>query len=252
MKSPNYLIHKRVKKKEMIFEYTLMGVLGLLVVYLIIYAVGLFPNITSKFNITAVGGVFVATYALIWQLYSAIKAKQVIVTLGLNATVKGKDVLISASITNAGSKSIYPLLTNLYINEGIVEQVGNINVVKYESVTEHNFNQLAGKEPCFDCAVAQQCRRDAQRAFEDSTGIDAPAFPPQKADDALRFKDTLRFAYNLRLLSYHSLIHVMPKETFSEEAIFTLSKSGYYRIFMIYTDKEWKDCICKSAVVKID
>lgn len=257
MKNP-YYVHKKVKKKEMLFEYILLGILGLLLLYLIIYALNLFPAITSKVNIITVAGVFVAGYTLVWQLYSAIKAKRVVVTLGLNISVNKQDVIISASITNNGTKSIYPLLTNVYISEGIIDPKGDpkgkIKTIIFEPVTDHNQSALGGKEPCFDCLVCQQCKNDAQQALNTNNNLVTPNFPPLKEVEGgvSPYKDTLRLAYNLRLLSFNSLIHIMPKETFTEEAVIRITKPGYYRAFMIYTDKEWKDCICRSSVFSID
>ena len=253
MKNP-YFVHKKVKKKEMLFEYILLSILGFLLVYLLIYALNLFPTLTSKVNIITVAGVFVAVYALVFQLYSAIKAKRVIVSLGLDVSVNQNDVIITASITNIGTKSIYPLLTNLYISEGIPDIKGQLHAVKFEPVTEHNQSSLGGKEPCFECSICQQCKDDAKKALDRNENVVTPKFPPLKEFDGgvSPYKDTIRFAYNLRLLSFNSLIHIMPKETFTEEAVFTINKAGYYRAFMIYTDKEWKDCICRSSVFKIE
>ena len=249
-----YYVHKKVKKKEMLFEYILLSILVLLLLYLLIYAFNLFPKITSKVNIITVAGGFVAAYALVWQLYSAIKAKRVVVSLGLNISVNKQDVIISASITNDGTKSIYPLLTNVYISEGIDDKKGEINTIKFEPVTEHNQSTLGGKEPCFDCLVCQQCKSDAEQALNRNLNVVTPKFPPLKEIDGggSPYKETIRLAYNLRLLSFNSLIHIMPKETFTEEAVFTITRPGFYRAFMIYTDKEWKDCICRSSVFKIE
>ncbi len=246
-KSQNYYVHKKVKKKEMVFEYILLGILVVLLLYLIVYAFDFWPQMTSKTNLTAVAGLVISLYALVWQLYSSIKAKRVIVSLGLNTKVNGNDVIISASVTNNGTKSIYPLFTNLYISEGIGKVDGALTKYDFERITEHQFNTLSGKEACFDCAVAAQCKKEAEESL--LRGKATVSFPELETDSP--FANTLRYAYNLRLLSHHSLIHIMPNESFSEEVVFTINKPGYYRIFMIYTDKEWKDCICKSTVVKI-
>ena len=248
-KPQSFQIHKTVKKKEMVFEYILLSILVLLLVYLIIFAFNLWPQLTSKTNLTTVAGFVVSLYALVWQLHSSIKAKRVIVSLGLTATVKGNDVIVSASITNAGTKSIYPLLTNLYISEGIEKQDGEIKKYIFEPVTEHNINILNGKGECFDCNVASQCKKEALETLNGNpfNHVCFPALEPESP-----FANTVRYACNLKLLSYYSLIHIMPNESFSEEAIFTIRKAGYYRVFMIYTDKEWKDCICKSIVIRIE
>ena len=253
-KKNQYYIHKNVKKKEMVFEYVLLGILGVLLIYLVIYAFNLFPSITAKVNIITVGSAIVASYALVWQLYSAIKAKRVVVSLGLDVAVNKHDVIISASLTNVGTKSIYPLLTNIYISEGIVEPQENVDIIKFEPVTDHNQGALGGQEPCFECLVCQQCKNDAEQARNRNINVVSPNFPPLQVIDGgvSPYKDTLRLAYNLRLLSFNSLIHIMPKETFTEEAVFKITKAGYYRVFMIYTDKEWKDCICRSSVFIIE
>lgn len=232
----------------MILEYILLGILVVLLVYLIVYAFNLWPQITCKTNLTAVAGIVVSLYALVWQLHSAIKAKRVIVSLGLTAKVKENDVIISASITNAGTKSIYPLFTNLYISEGIEREAGELKEYEFEPVTEHEINVLKGKGVCFDCAIATQCKKEAADSFEGkNVHVCFPELEPESP-----FVNTVRYAYNLKMLSHHSLIHIMPNESFSEETVFTIKKAGYYRIFMIYTDKEWKDCICKSIVIRIE
>ena len=246
-----YYIHKKVKKKEMIFEYTLLSVLSLLLIFLIVYGLDIWPSFTSNTDYVIVIGVFIAIYTLVWQVYSAIKAKRVVVDLGLNVSAKGLDILVTASITNAGNKSIYPLMTNLYISEGVLDDSHNdAQAIKFPSVTEHNMNMLDGN-PCFECAVSKLCKEEAEEAKRNSQNIE-PKFPPCNKAEEKEFKDTVAFAYNMKLLSYSSLIHVMPNETFTDEAVISLPKPGYYRIFMIYTDKEWKDCICRSSVVKVE
>ena len=131
--------------------------------------------------------------------------------------------------------------------EGITKQSDGIERVVFPPVTEHEINKLSGDGECFDCPVRKQCRKEENLLGENGEKV---AFPAFNGSDA--FSNTIKLAYNLHLLSYHSLIHIMPKETFSDQTVFTINKPGYYRIFMIYTDRAWDDCICRSCAIKID
>lgn len=237
-------IHKRVKKHEMVFEHILLLILVLFLLYLVIYVLGVWPGLTENVNLTTVAGAVISSYALVWQLHTAIKNKKVLVSLSLDAKVSAHDVFVNAAVTNDGTKSINPLMTNLYIMEGISKKIENdIEAIEFPPVTEHELTLKEGE--CFDCPVRMQCKKEEEAL---GTLDEKVEFPKIKEGE---FSKKLHFAYNMRLLSYHSLLHIMPKETFAEEVIFRIPNPGYYRIFMIYTDKAWKDCICKSVVVHI-
>lgn len=242
-RNSNIPIHKQVKKHEMVFEYILLGILVVFLIYLIIFVFNIWPAMTTKVNLTTVAGSFISLYALVWQLHTAIKNKKVLVSLGLNAKVSGQDVLISASVTNDGTKSINPLMTNLYIMEGIAKKEKGIDVIEFPPVTEHELSYKGGE--CFDCPVREKCKKEAEKL---GTKDEIVEFPSVSGE----FANTFHIAYNMRLLSYKSLLHIMPKETFTEEVVFHIQKPGYYRVFMIYTDKAWKDCICRSAAIHIE
>lgn len=242
-KYPNIpAVHKKVKKKDMILEYLLIGVLVLFLIYIIVDACGLLTNWASNVGLTSVAGAVIAIYALIWQLHSAIKGSKVLATINLVASVEEDYVTLSCSITNSGTKSIYPYLTNLYISEGITE-TSDEEPYRYifEAITEHQINRSTGE--CFDCKLAEHCKKEE---VNETTG--KITFPT--CEDNL-FKDTIRYCCNLRQLSYFTIVHIMPKETFREDVVLKINKPGVYRAFVIYTGKEWNDCICTAQVFRI-
>lgn len=236
-------VHRKVKKREMLFEYVLIGILVITFIYIVIYIFQFFPAITDGINIASVAAAVIALYALVWQLHSAIKANKVIVTLNLDASVEGEYVTISCSVTNSGTKSIYPYLTNLYVSEGVECVENGITRYIFEPITEHQIDRSTGE--CFDCKVATYCKNEI---IDDLTG--EITFPPCNAKSP--FRDKLRYAINLRQLSYFSLVHIMPKETFQEEIVLKIATPGIYRAFVIYTGKEWDDCICASTIFKLN
>ena len=164
------------------------------------------------------------------------------VTLNLVTDVEENFVKLSCSITNSGTKSIYPYLTNLYISEGN-ESSANESIHRYlfESITEHQIDRSTGE--CFDCKLAQHCKSEE---VNETTG--KISFPECEDDS---FEDNIRYCCNLRQLSYFTIVHIMPKETFREEIFLKINKPGVYRAFIIYTGKEWDDCICTSQVFRI-
>lgn len=236
-------IHKKVKKKDMLFEYILIAILAVVFVYLVIYIFNFCPVITNNVNIASVAGAVIALYALIWQLHTAIKANKVLASLDLTASVKGEYVTISCSVTNVGTKSIYPYLTNLYVSEGIEKEEGGINRYIFEPITEHQINRNTGE--CFDCKVAEYCKNEK---VNEATG--KITFPP--CDENSSFKNKLRYCCNLRQLSYFTLVHIMAKETFREDVVLKIPTPGVYRAFVIYTGKEWDDCICSTKIFKVE
>lgn len=235
-------VHKKVKKKDMLFEYILIIILAVVFVYLVIYIFNIFPKITNGVNIASVAGAVVALYALIWQLHTAIKANKVLASLELTTSVNGKFVTISCSVTNVGTKSIYPYLTNLYVSEGIEKDESGIKRYIFEAITEHQINRNTGE--CFDCEVAEHCKNER---VDETTG--KITFPPCKEDSP--FKNKLRYCCNLRQLSYFTLVHIMSKETFREDVVLEIPAPGVYRAFVIYTGKEWDDCICSTAIFRV-
>lgn len=235
-------VHKKVKKKDMLFEYILIGILVTVFIYLVIYIFNIWPAITTGINIASVAGAVVALYALVWQLHSAIKSAKVLVSLNLNATVENEYVTISCAITNTGTKSIYPYLTNLYISEGIEKTENNVSKYIFEAITEHQIDRSTGE--CFDCQIAEHCKKEN---VDENTG--KITFP--SCSDGSPFKNKLRYCCNLRQLSYFTLVHIMPKETFREDVVLKISSPGVYRAFVIYTGKEWDDCICTTTIFRI-
>jgi len=224
-------VHKKVKKKDMLFEYILIVILAIVFVYLVIYIFNIWPAITNGVNIASVAGAVIALYALIWQLHTAIRANKVLASLDITASVNGSYVTISCSITNVGTKSIYPYLTNLYVSEGIEKDEGGVKRYIFEPITEHQINRSTGE--CFNCEVAEHCKNER---VDETTG--KITFPPCK--DESPFKNKLRYCCNLRQLSYFTLVHIMSKETFREDVVLNISSPGVYRAFVIYTGKRKK------------
>lgn len=233
-------VHKKVKKKDMLFEYILIAILAVFFIYLLLYIFDVWPTITTK--VAPVAGAVVALYALIWQLHSAIRANKVLASIDIDIAVDAEMVTISCLISNIGTKSIYPYLTNLYISEGIEKNENGVIRYDFEGITEHQVDRSTGE--CFDCQVADHCKNEF---INDSSG--KISFPPCE-DDSL-FKNKLRFCCNLRQLSYFTLVHIMPKETFRQDVILKIPRPGVYRVFAIYTGKEWDDCICTTKLFRI-
>lgn len=244
--SEKFPIHKKIKKNELIFEYIMIGVLVLFFSYLVIYVLKIFPNFTARFDIIPVATAFLSLYALLWQVHSAIKSRKEIVSVSIDAKVKDKNVVISCSITNDGTKSIYPFLTNLYINSAKYEKVDGVTRFLFEPITQHELSRLE-KNECFDCKIAQHCKKEGKELSE---GENEPTVTFPKCMTG--FEKTTRYCCNLEQLSYVSLLHIMPKETFKQDIVLNIPEPGYYRAFVIYTDKDWDDCTCSSTVFKID
>jgi len=234
-------VHRKVKKKDMLFEYILIAILAVFFIYLLLYSFNIWS--TRKAQVAPVAGAVVALYALVWQLHSAIKASKVLASIDLDIVVDAEMVTISCSISNIGTKSIYPYLTNLYISEGIEKNENGVIKYDFEGITEHQVDRSTGE--CFDCQVAEYCKKES---IDDSSG--KISFPPC-ADDS-PFKDKMRFCCNLRQLSYFTLVHIMPKESFRQDVILKITNPGVYRAFAIYTGKEWDDCICTTKLFKIN
>lgn len=234
-------VHPSVKKRDMVFEYVLIGILVAFLVYILLDTMAVFPNFLSKFRLTSIAGTCIALYALVWQLHSAIKASKVLVSIKLSTDVDGGFVKITCSITNTGTKSIYPYLTNLYINEGIeIKGKKSVNEYKFEPLTEHRISRDTGE--CFDCKIAEFCK---SKPVGEKGKI---VFPECESAE---FLDTIRYCCNIRQLSYYSLVHIMPGETFTEDVVLNIEKPGVYRAFVIYTGKEWDDCICTTQIFRI-
>lgn len=236
-------VHKKVKKKDMLFEYILIVILAVVFIYLVIYIFNICPKITNEVNIASVAGAVIALYALVWQLHTAIKANKVLASLELTTSVNGSYVTISCSVTNVGTKSIYPYLTNLYVSEGIEKDESGVKRYIFEAITEHQINRDTGE--CFDCEIAEHCKNER---INETTG--KITFPPCK--EGSPFKDKLRYCCNLRQLSYFTLVHIMSKETFREDVVLQIPTSGVYRAFVIYTGKEWDDCICSNTIFRVE
>ncbi len=282
--------YKETKEKKRIVDKILIISLILFIAYLVIYAFSLWPAITKGVNLAAVSGAFVSSYALIWQIYNVHKAKVTRVLLNLKTEVDNKDVIVDVSVKNIGTMRLYPQKTNIYIQEGIQEEVtevnkDNIKAYKFQQITEHICckdedgcvyeKRCTGKDECKDkkrcklkdnlengyfCRIARECLYEGYAELGnipnrnkegESKSTLFPICNPDKFPDDARFANKVKYAYNCRLLSYHSLLYIAPNETFSENMVFTIPKPGYYRIIVIYTDKKWKECICKSIVVHI-
>ena len=184
-------VHKKVKKKDMLFEYILITILAVFFVYLLLYIFDIWPTITTK--VAPVAGAVIALYALIWQLHSAIRASKVLASIDIDIAVDAQMVTISCSVSNIGTKSIYPYLTNLYISEGIEKNENGVIRYDFEGITEHQVDRSTGE--CFDCKVAEHCKKEL---INDTSG--KISFPP--CGDDSPFKNKLRFCCNLRQLSY--------------------------------------------------
>jgi len=194
------------------------------------------PNFSRIDPITIVS-VFVATYALIWQLYSVIKSKKVIITLGLDVKIEKTDITLSCSVTNSGTKAIYPYLVNLYVEKGVFNS--NKNIYEFDNCLDHRFDD---KGEVFDCKLAEHCKNEKCSAEQISF--------PQNANSI--FEKTVKYCYNVRQLSHFSLVHIAPGEAFREDIVIQLKESGVYRAILIYTGKNYNDCICRTIKFKIE
>lgn len=244
--SNKFPIHKRAKKNNLTFEYVSIGILILLFITIVIGAIILRSSFKQTDAIFVFAGALLSLYALVFQLHKAIQDSKVVVQVKLTAKVTGDDALITCSITNAGTKTLYPFLTNLYISESIPETDNNVIRYKFEPITQHSFYRRNNEE-CFDCIVSRHCKKEAQK-FNAKDNNPPVTFPECSHDE---FRNTLRYCCNLKLLSYVSLLHIMPKETFKEDTVISIKKPGYYRAFVIYLDKDWDDCTCSSTTFKI-
>lgn len=247
-------INIKAKKNSMLFEYVLITILILFLIYIFLDVLGIWgvllkSSTTSSNNksvtLTSVASAVIALYALVWQLHSAIQAKRVLVELDMSTEIEGFYVTLSCSIKNAGTKSIYPNLTNLYITEGIADKKDSNGLqipilYQFEPITEHRIDRSRGE--CFDCKIAEYCKKNG--ATEDGE-ID---FPEKVSKE---FAGTLRYCCNLRQLSYFTLVHIMPQETFRQDIVLKIPKPGVYRAFVIYTGRGWDDCICTTKIFRI-
>ena len=240
MKNDNHIppIHKRVKKNDMWFPYTLIGVLCVFLILITIHTLNVFPTFTTKINLAGIAGAFVAIYALVWQIFTMIKAQKVVAKLELIPHVDNNYVTLSCTITNLGTKSIYPYMVNLYIDEGIFDETGSMYV--FDPITNHKINRGTGE--VFDCHLAEHCKCE-------DVGEDGQIEFPKHQNE--KFKNCQRYCCNLRQLSHFTLLHIVPGETFREDMIMKIEKEGVYRATVIFTGKGYNDCICASSKFRI-
>lgn len=231
-------VHKKVKKKDLLVPVALIVVLVIFLVIIIIHTFKFFPSFTKNYNLAGIAGAFVAVYALIWQIYSTMKARKIVVRLELIPKVEGTNVTFSCSVNNAGTKSIYPYMVNLYIDEGVFN--AKKSLYEFDPITNHTIDRRTGE--VFDCHLAQFCKK------EDVLENGCIGFPPCQDD---KFITCDRYCFNLRQLSHYTLVHIMPNETFSEDLVMEIKKDGVYRVTLIYTGKDYDDCICATKKFRI-
>lgn len=231
-------IHKRAKKNDLWFPYTLIGVLGTFLILITLHTLNIFPSFTTNINLAGIAGAFVAVYALVWQIYTMIKAQKVVAKLDLIPHVDNTYVMLSCSITNMGTKSIYPYMVNLYVDEGMFCEEESVYV--FDPITNHKINRGTGE--VFDCHLAEYCKCEA-------VGEDGHIEFPKCQDE--KFKNCKRYCCNLRQLSHYTLVHIIPGETFKEDVVIKIDKEGVYRATLIFTGKGYNDCICASSKFRI-
>ena len=137
-----------------------------------------------------------------------------------------------------GTKSIYPYMVNLYVDEGIF--VEGENLYTFDSITSHKIDKRTGE--AFDCHLAEHCKSE-------EVGENRQITYPKCQDE--KFKKCKRYCCNLRQLSHYTLIHIMPGETFKEDVVMKIEKEGVYRAILIYTGKGYNDCTCASCKFRI-
>ena len=240
MKKVNHIppIHQKAKKNDMWFPYTSIGLLFAFLILTIIHTLNFFPSFTLKVNLTNIAGSFIAIYALVWQIYNAIKAQKVVAKLELIPYVENSYVMFSCTITNMGTKSIYPYMVNLYVDEGVFSEADSIYI--FDPITNHKIDRGTGE--VFDCHLAEHCK--SENVGEDGH-IEFP-----KCQDKM-FNDCERYCCNLRQLSHFTLVHIVPGETFKEDVVMKIDTEGVYRATLIFTGKSYNDCICTSSVFRI-
>lgn len=227
-------INKGAKKNR--YWMPIIGIvfLTIFIVGVIVFALGIFPKITKFLNLVDVAVVCLAAYTLIWEFYVVIKtSKSYIVDLKLEVKKESDLVLFSCNLTNAGKKIIYPYLVNLYIEEGKENPVTNI--YEFDKCLDHRIDRTTGE--AFDCHLAEHFRAEQVDENGEITF-------PKCLDRA--YSNLIRCAYNLRSLSHFSIVHILPNESFHEDVVVKLKKSGVYRAILIYTGKDWDDCICTT------
>ena len=247
--SEKFPIHERIEKTDLSFEYFSIIILGLLCILLAIKAIQFSLNLNNTENtetIFVIAGAVLSLYALVFQVHKIIRAWKVVPIVNLTTKVNGNDVTITCSLNNAGKKTLYPLLTNLYISESIPKKDDDIITFEFEPITQHRIYYEKNKR-CYDCIVSRHCKNEV-KSFDHKEKNPPVTFPKCTSE---KFQNTLRYCCNLKLLSYVSLLYLMPKETFKEDIVIRIDKPGYYRAFVIYTDIEWNDCTCSSSTFSI-
>lgn len=229
--------------KKLIKNVNLSVILNILVtilflVVVVINIMNIFPQFSARINIIDSASVFVALYALVWQISEAMKSKRILIKLAMDIEMDDKYINVSCSLSNVGTVSIYPYMVNLYIDKGIYNHASN--VYEFDGYLNHRTDE--DNDEVFDCKLAEHCKKEKSTSGK----ITFPGCVEKK------FKSSHVFCHNIRPLSHFTLVHVMPGETFNENIVLNLLPPGVYRATMIYTGKNYDDCICytKKLIVK--
>lgn len=228
----NRRVHIKARRRDTWISHLIICILLIFLVFMVIYIFDIEPNI-SELPLASISSAFIAFLALVWQISNLIIGKKVIAELRLDAKCSNDNIILTSTIKNIGSKSIYPFMVNLYIDEGTA-----INgIYRFDRITEH---PPKGKGD-FYCKLAHHYR--SADVYNNNGLVTLP-----KVIDKSMFPKTKRYCLNLRQLSYFSLEHIMPGESFREDTVIQIKKPGIYRAILYYSDKNWKDCSCRSVV----
>ena len=231
----NKHVHKKARRRDIWISYLIIGFLLIFLGFLSIHILDLNETI-SDLPLVGIASAFMSFLALLWQVSNLIASKKVIVDLSLTANLTDDNVILTSIIKNIGSKSIYPHMVNLYIDDGVLID----GIYQFDRIIEH---PPKGKGE-FYCKLAHHYRD--HDVYSDKCLIDLP-----KTIDCETFCEINKYCVNLRQLSFYSLEHIMPGESFREDTVIKINKPGIYRAILYYSDKNWKDCSCRSVVFEV-
>lgn len=150
--------------------------------------------------------------------------------LYLEVNVSGENAIITSSIENKGVDRITPKTFYLFIDSGIEKEVNGARIYEFPNILVHE-----GKD--FDCSLAKACKKGRVQCI-----------PPDLLTG--EFQNTFHACYLLKHISSESVNFIDPGESFSEDAIFKLSK-GVYRVILLGTSVE-ADCMCAHKIFVVE
>ena len=150
--------------------------------------------------------------------------------LHLEVTVSGENAIVTSTIENKGSDRITPKTFYLFIDLGIEKQNNGATFFDFPNILVHE-----GKD--FDCSLARACKAGRVQCL-----------PPNLLTS--EFQNTFHACYQLKHISSESVNFIDPGESFSEDAVFKLSK-GIYRVILIGTSVE-ADCMCAHRIFVVN